>query len=367
MKIAVATFCLGYNYGAMLQAYATIKALESLGHEVILINQHQPWSFGVDEKNWRSYVSLKPWVIKYKWHVLWRQRKLRKCFQPMWQLFPLTEYYGVNIESIIKNPPVCDCLITGSDQTWNTSADQKFYAAYFLPFGSSNIKRIAYAPSLGGVHFKSKDLPWILDKLNNYSAISVREKEDVDYLRSLGLENVVQMPDPTLIADKKIYESFIASETHKSYDVVMYILGGKNKRLEQSLYDLLKKEDVDFSNVLNITLQDFFCKNVINKITTVQGWVDAIANAKMVVTNSFHAVVFSLIFNRPFVYINFSIKECNKNNRVKTILEGTSQRFRMIDINELNSLKPFRVYPDFRHEIDMLQEKGLKYLIESLY
>lgn len=366
MKIAVATYCLGYNYGAMLQAFATQKVLESLGHEVLFINQHQPWSLGLDEKDWRNYLSLHPKSIFYKWAKLLQQRKLRKCFMPMWEMFPFTKYYGYDVKNIIDDPPKCDCYITGSDQTWNTSAHREHFAIYFLPFGDRSVKRIAYAPSLGGTKFKETDRQWILSQLCSYSAISVREKQDVDYLTSLGVKNVKQMPDPTLTVEKKVYDDFIQSENHHIFDATVYILGGANKELSSTIPHILKINNLNISNVLNITLQDFKCASAINKPTTVQKWVDSIAHSNVVITNSFHAVVFSLIYNRPFIYIKFQGSEDSKNGRVHSLLGGTPQEFRMVDFHNITSLSPFLVVPNFDSKLQDLRTKGINFLINNI-
>ena len=366
MKIVIATFCLGYNYGAMLQSYATVKVLESLGHQALLLNQHQPWSFGLNERYWRNYISLSPQIMFYKWAKLLHQRTLRKCFKPMWKCFPLTKYYGTDINAIMADPPQCDCLLTGSDQTWNTSADWCNYAVYFLPFHSTKIKRISYAPSLGGTRFKEKDIPWIIQQLKSYSSVSVREKQDVEYLKSIGIDNVQQMPDPTLITDKAIYEEFIRHESHHSYDAVLYILGNKDVKINNKLKQLLNESDIKLSNTLNIKLQDYKCKGAINKTITVQEWVDAIANTKIVITNSFHAVVFSLIFNKPFVYIKFPEYADSKNNRVRTLLEDSEQSFRMVDIDSINNLGLYTKDPNFETELIKLRDKGIKYLTNAL-
>lgn len=366
MKVVVVTYCLGYNYGAMLQAYATVKILESLGHEVILLNQHQPWSFGLNRKDWHNYVSFHPKVMLYKWKMLVKQQHLYKKFKPMWDSFLLSQYYGTDINAIIANPPTCDCLLTGSDQTWNTSPDRKYFAAYFLPFGDENILRISFAPSLGGVQFRDEDKSWILNHLKRYKYISVREKFDVDYLQSLIDTKVEQVPDPTLVANKKIYNLLIDKESHHKYDVVSYILGSKNSQMEKYIHSLLISSFGSLSNIRNITLQNFYCKGTRNELVTVPEWVDSIAYAGIILTNSFHAVVFSLMFNRPFVYIKFPRKEDFKNQRVRSLLEETDQSFRMVDLCDLKDLKVYNKPPMFESELNFLRNKGLSFLTKAL-
>lgn len=367
MRTAVITYCLGYNYGAMLQCFATVKALEGLGHEVRLINYHHPWSFGLDPRDWHNYVSRNPRVIYHKLKTLWKQRNLRKCFSPMWTLWPLTEYYGTKSDFLVARPPECDCLITGSDQTWNTSASRELFAPYFLNFGDENVKRVSYAASTGNVKFREGDINWIVGRLKKYSAISVREKGDVAYLKSLGIDNVVQMPDPTMIVPRSIYDELILNETHKRHDAVIYLLGGdKILEFQNIIPQILKKNGLNISNSININLQSFQCKRIKNRLLTVPGWVDAIANAGIVITNSFHAVVFSLIYGTPFIFVKFTGNKAGANARIESLLDGTGETFRMVELRENFDLLPYMRTPDFNDKIVEFRTKGIGFLTQEL-
>lgn len=366
MKVALITYCLGYNYGAMLQTYATVKAITELGHEVKLVNYHHPWSFGLDARDWHNYIGRTPSVIISKLRTLLRQRTLRKRFSPMWSLWPLTEYYGSSAAKLRSNPPQCDCYITGSDQTWNTLPSRELFAPYFLDFGNDNIKRISFAPSLGNVQFKAADVEWIIEHLKRYSAVSVREKGDVEYLKQLGITNTVQMPDPTMIVDRKVYDELIANESHKKYAAVIYMLGGKDLQREQLISQMLTDNGISLKNTLNIKLQTFHCKGAHNKIATVAEWVDSIANAGIVVTNSFHAVVFSLIYEKPFVYIRFSGNMARNNNRVESLLDGSNEKHRMIELSDKIDLSSYMNNPNFDKSINDFRKKGMDFLSRNI-
>lgn len=366
MEVGIITFCIGYNYGAMLQAYALVKAIEEIGHAPRLIYYHHPWSLGLDYKDWRNYVGRTPMsTINKIRHILW-QKKLYRKFSPMWESFPMTKYYGADYNKLHNDPPQYKCLITGSDQAWNTSANREIFAPYFLDFGMEDAKRISYASSLGNVRFKDEDLSWILSRLERYDAISVREKGDVDYLLSLGLQKVKHMPDPTLIIPRSAYLDFIKNETHHNYDAVIYMLGGENRRLGRNMSKWLKNNGVDLQNVLNITPMLFCCDGVRNRATTVPEWVDAISNAKFVITNSFHCVVFSLIFGRPFIYVKFSGNEKDKNSRVESLIGETSFSHRMVDFDKITSIYDFLSAPDFQREISEFRKQGISYLKTNL-
>lgn len=366
MKVAVITYCLGYNYGAMLQTYATVKAITELGHEVELVNYHHPWSFGLDARDWHNYIGRTPGVIFTKLRTLLRQRTLRKNFSPIWSLWPLTEYYGSSAAKLRSNPPQCDCYITGSDQTWNTSTDREIFAPYFLDFGDKNIKRISYAASLGNIAFRNEDIDWVIEKLKRYSAISVRERGDVEYLKSLGIENTLHMPDPTMIVNRDVYDELIKTESHKRYQAVIYMLGGKDRQTEHLISKMLTDNGINIKDTLNIELQSFHCNGSKNKITTVAEWVDSIANAGIVITNSFHAVVFSLIYGKPFVYIKFTKRNVSKNNRVESLLGNTKESFRMIELTDDIRLQPFSSSPNFETILNSYRKSGNDFLYKNL-
>ncbi len=190
----------------------------------------------------------------------------------------------------------------------------------------------------------------------------MREKHDVDYLKSLGIEDTVQMPDPTMIVDRKVYDELISHESHKKYPAVIYMLGGKDRGRERLVTKMLTDNGINLKETLNIKLQSFHCTGAKNKITTVAQWVDAIANAGIVVTNSFHAVVFSLIYGKPFVYIKFSGNKARNNNRVESLLEGTDEQYRMIDLSDDIDLSTYMQTPRSDDIINGFRKKGMDFL-----
>lgn len=349
----------------MLQAYATLEILRGLGFDPIFLNYHHPWSFGLNEKDWHSYIGRSVKTTVDKWHTLWRQRSLKKNFSPMWDMFPLTQYYGTSLEAIMKNPPECDIYVTGSDQTWNTNGDISHFGAYLLPFGSKSIPRVSIAPSLGGNKFNDAFLDWIRKCLSNYKAISVREKQDLEYFKSQGFKDVCHVTDPTILADKQIYDNLITAERHTKYDIVTYILGGGNTQHISHICNACKNIAKNrSSNIFNISLHGIKVKGAENGIVTVPSFVDRIANCGILITNSFHGVVFANIYKRPYVYLKFDDEK--RNARVQSLLEGSDEEFRMIPNGDEFMNNPERFYSQPILDLLTMRENGLEFIRKNL-
>ena len=122
----------------------------------------------------------------------------------------------LNNDSVNKVNSYYDCFITGSDQVWNMDITHSDWF-YFLSFVSDARKKISYAPSFGNVKFPPEKIPWAMNYLKRFDALSVREKSGQDFIRAncdLSAEVVV---DPTLLLDKDEWgkiTSFVPKEKH---------------------------------------------------------------------------------------------------------------------------------------------------------
>ena len=159
MKISIITFSVfNDNYGQLMQAFALQRYLQQKGHEVTHIKYTREISHKDDEQNpipisckkrIRAFI-VQNIFVPYR---LYLNRKFRKRYPCSFSDFEskYINYYPTTyrcIQDLWANPPVADCYICGSDQIWNTGtvANSK---AYYLDFGSSEVKRIAFAPSFG--------------------------------------------------------------------------------------------------------------------------------------------------------------------------------------------------------------------------
>jgi len=279
MKIALLTIHSADNYGATLQAYATQKKLEELGFEVNIVD--------IDIPN--PYSSLKG-ILLYPKHIKF-ERFRKKYYRH------LTQHYS-SIEELQENPPVADCYLVGSDQTWNPEITRDKARAFFLDFGDEGVIRTCYAPSFGMQHWEEN--AWISTNdakhlLNRFDMVCIREADGVKILsETFGLKSVTRVIDPVLHFDDY---SELVGEIPQTQELILYKLSNSAE-----FYDKARK----IANDLKLTARSIGSIRKIDGIKCgypegVEAWIRRIAGAKYVITDSFHGMVFSILYRRQFI------------------------------------------------------------------
>lgn len=359
MKVCLATYCKGFNYGAHLQAWATGKVLQGWGHQVEYVNYRQPWSYGGPFLSWNYWFSRSPWCVFRGLYGLFRSWVLRCYFCPMEKHYAFGRIdYATKIEYLRRRPPQGDCYLTGSDQVW--TGPWRYCAAYFLDFGDATVPRVAYGPSLGGGTFELQKVSFVKPCLQRYSALSVREQEAADYLVTLGFSKVFVVPDPTLLLTAEAYRVLYKTETPLCSDVFVYLLGASIQTLRREIDAVLTPHS------LNISLQKFRSRVARNKLLTVPSFINAIANADKVLTNSFHGTVFAILHHKPFCYILFAEPEQRKNERVLNLLRELGLMRCAVKFGEKITFNGEIDWEEVERKLETLRSRGVTYLKQSL-
>lgn len=323
MKIKTITCHNVYNYGASLQAYGLQRYLESLGHNVEIIN-FRPWYnrggydlFSLPPVS-RSYKMTK-WCPLLRWIIApIRNRHLLRTYGRKASFDEFTRrflhvtatLYG-DIEQLRANPPVADLYIAGSDQIWNTDMQNGHDPAFFLDFGSKAVRRLSYAASFGVERIGDKNAQWIKDQITRFNSVSVREKSGVEILKDLGFGDAVQVIDPVFLLSPFEWQT-IAANTTKKYNLASqgYIL----------LYDFINDVHIgEFAQKCAlqtglpiVAINDCRSSSYASYNITDAGpleFVQLIANAAVVISNSFHATAFSCIFEKNFYTFPLSTQQ----------------------------------------------------------
>lgn len=330
-----------YNYGASLQAYALQHYLESLGHEVKIID-FQPW-FHRDRYN-PNYIDhdRKLYKLLHNCPALMnflhavKDRKQIKLMKSMWgrkvafdnftnDYLRLTKRYNSSDE-LKAEPPVADIYVAGSDQIWNTESRNGMEPGYYLDFG--NAKKISYAASFAVSEIQEEWCPFVKRQLSHFQHISVREKTGLSILKSLGIQNGVQVVDPVFLLGAEEWKTL----AHKAKG---YGLKENNYIV---VYDFLNDERIaafakklkEQTNMTVVSINDFnvlpYVDININDAGPLE-FVSLISKAAVVVCSSFHASAFSLIFKKPF-YVYPLIGQ-NNSSRMEDLLNliGHHERF----------------------------------------
>lgn len=321
MKIGILTQPLHSNYGGLLQAWALQKILTEMGHNVIIINR--------DSKTEDTLTPIEKLILHTKKIILksiGRASERRNLVNPTKSQIEFSEqkvtafkdsrydeisptlYCNKEFNEYIKNQNF-DAYVVGSDQVWRPYFSPHL-STYYLQFArkDKNIKRIAYAASFGVDYWElSKYRTKKYAKLAKlFDIITVREDSAVKLIQQNFDCDAYHVLDPTMLINRHEYENLVNNPTcpiqQSNNELFCYILD-KNELIGEVV-----------NNCRNSTgLEPFHCNaersiwnlqnsNQINEciVPPVEQWLKSFIDSKMVITDSFHGTVFSIIFNRPF-------------------------------------------------------------------
>lgn len=379
MKIKTITCQHVYNYGASLQAFALQYYLESLGHDVQIID-FNPW-FHCDRYNpfWMpknaigravSIIRILPF-LKYIWYPFkayrggmfktWGRKAAFDAFEKRYYHLTPIKYYSS--DTLRQNPPKADAYIAGSDQIWNTFSDNGKEPGYYLDFGGDKVKRISYAASLATSSIKDDCKGFVKNELSQFSAISVREKTAARLLADLGINGVSIVLDPVFLLDKEEWRKLSVKGNLYGLKTKSYIL----------VYDFLGNDDNMISFVKKyakgkslkiVSINDFSERNYVDKNINNAGPLEFLAlidNAACVIASSFHATAFSVILEKDFY--TFNLKGQNNSSRMQDFLSSIGLEARMNPIkSSVKSIEWKNVGEQLKNHI--LKSKG--FLAKSL-
>lgn len=340
MKIGILTLPLTDNYGGILQAIALYRLLQKQDNEVVLIyKDFHPilWKEIVKKIFLRipfyDFKNIKSNHKKEKEQM--KRKKFHRNFIEK-EIFRISEnlYTKSDLESYAKNEKF-DAIIVGSDQVWRKEyINDKYYKCYFLDFvDSSKTKKIAYAASFGKNYWEgTDDIEDISKCLNDFNAIGTRELSGIDICKnSFGFKDAKHVLDPTLLIGKEFYLNEIISnhqtENAKKGGLVTYVL---DEAIE-------KKEIITFmKNSLKITNLNHLKGFNNSEVTySIPEWLTSFAYADFIVTDSFHGMIFSIIFEKNFIVIGNPNRGLDRFTSLLSLLNLEDRLvFNLEDINK---------------------------------
>lgn len=201
-------------------------------------------------------------------------------------------------EKLFRLADQFDAFICGSDQIWNLDCTHGVVEPFFLSFAGDK-RRIAYAPSLAHTSFKPEnfDRDKVAELLSKFDYLSVREEETVPLFQPLVDKKIEVVLDPTLLLDAEAYADMAEKRVLDDPYIFMYLLRSCPELVE-SASDMAR---VTGKTVAYVSEKDLPIPNSANLFGVgPEEFVSLVAHADAVLTNSFHATVFSILFHRPF-------------------------------------------------------------------
>ena len=359
MKIGILTFHRAWNYGAVLQCYALQQTLRGMGHSTYVIDYRQPDIENCYENNHRSF----PWKGTLKAFIAPKRCKKQGFFY-WYNIRRNFRHYRDTYFSLTASctqsdiPTDFDAYIIGSDQLWVPDwIGGHFDDVYFGDFQRRfNSRVIGYAIS-SNERSISKLTSEALNLIKkNFDYLSFREDE---IARMMGLKlqkNVSLVLDPTLLMKKESWSPLIKNASHinKPY-MVTYHLPGRYGALGRDSFMLGAKKIAQKNHLRLIDLSDFDY--------SIPDFVFLIANASLVLTSSFHATVFSLIFNRPLMALQLND---GYDRRYVGLLNAIGASEAVYGLNYANTVIRPIDYAVVNENLDSLRKPSLDFLREAL-
>lgn len=231
----------------------------------------------------------------------------------------LTDRSYNTLDSLKNMPPLADLYIAGSDQIWNSNYNNGRDPAFYLDFGSINIKRASYAASFAINAIQEDRKPFVKNQLKKFDYISVRERTGLEILRNLGINDAFLVNDPVFLLDKEKWLHLLNHSRKYKLPCEDFIL----------LYDFVGDERIEkFVKVLSVeknlkivSVNDFEKRKYADINISNAGpleFLNLIRCASCIVSNSFHATAFSVILEREF-YV-FSLQGHDNSTRMSDFL-----------------------------------------------
>lgn len=367
MRIGILTLPFNNNYGGYLQAYALMTVLKQMGHHVELIYRRpkkRPLRYRLMNP-FKTFVKILLGMphggfIMNQEYDLRRSGKLLMPFVDQ-NITPKT----IPFYSTARMKKFCegkyDAIIVGSDQVWRPKYVPNIYD-FFLEFvDDKNVKKIAYAASFGTFtpEYTKEQKEKCGKLISEFQAISVRETSGLEVIEKFGWKTkcIPQLVlDPTFLVEKNKYVDHF--QKNCSNNIFCYILD-RNERTS----DLIKQAEFILHSPSYDILKDSMSKSFSQP--SIETWLGCIYNSKFVLTDSFHGMVFSIIFNKPFaVYVN----KDRGADRFKSLLSLLNLEARIISNNEnLEAIARDKIcWEEVNNKIQSMRMSSLHYLNESL-
>jgi len=315
-KIALLTFHNKNNFGAVLQTYATIRHLQKSNYNVTLIDLIRK------PNNWLVSIIYERLVNYNFWRF--RDEHFRHC---------ITErIYTDDIDKLRLVSKEFDSFIIGSDQVWRKEFTRKFGYLFFLDF-IENKNKISYASSFG-LSVWNDDLARtqkIEELLKDFDAISVRESSGINICKDSFNVDALKVVDPTLLIPLEDYVELASKSKIKSQSnyIAKFLLDKYSPEQTTILSELflrMGKKTKDLSiprvSVKNVSLEMF--------PNSIEHWLKSLRDSDYIVTESFHCVIFALIFRKNFICI---LNDVRGTARIESILNQVDLSHLMIRLN----------------------------------
>ncbi len=366
VKIAIDTIVEYSNYGNRLQNYALQKVLENQGHEVITLKNYthveadEPKSVRIKRLLREGHFIDKSYrkIVK-KWKGLRQSKKYNALRVQNFVAFTNTYIHESNYEinqdtTDFSFDEDIDCYVVGSDQVWNCNFS-RFSSFDFISFSTK--PRISYAASFGINDVPDKFVPAYKTGLNTFDDISVREEAGKRLVEQMSDKNAEVVLDPTLLLSPTEWLSLAVNrkEYTEKY-ILVYFLGSPTRKDKQYIKQYAKKRHLQVKQLVTYADLDLW-------VADPAEFINLFSQAEAIFTDSFHACVFSIMFDKYFEAFTRHYDGPSMNSRLETLFRdlGLEERWHRNDSNyqEIDYVK-------VKERLAQRQRESMQFLTRAL-
>lgn len=370
-KIAVVNRTNLINYGSVLQCYALCQAVKNLGYESEII-----WEQGNLSKNFDFRpIKIFKTVLKLIMHPSLLESTLKniqevrekeinpetvKLFSQFVENNICQKKFSHKELLAVARGDAYSKFICGSDQVWcstTTYVDPLMYLRF-----APKEKRIAYAPSIGRDYIPKYNCTQMRKYIADIPYVSIREDDGRRLIKELTGRDVPVVLDPTLLLEREDWE--LLKNEHVNIEkpyLLCYFLDTPCKEMQEVICATAIDNNLEIISIgrkLDI-------EGIDNPICGPSEFLGYVSSAELVVTDSYHGMLFSMIFERKFLSIKRDYQQFDQSSRQLTILNRLSLRERYLeDVSNL-SLDPID-YSVVNSMIKTLRKESLHYLLEAI-
>lgn len=364
MKIKTITCHDVYNAGASLQAYALSKYLTDQGHTVEIIDykpdylQHYKLT-GVANNQYDKPVLREIYnTLKFPGRLCAKLGKRKRSFDCFTRKYlPVTSRTYRSNEELKAEPPAADVYLAGSDQIWNIFFQNGKDPAFYLDFAPQNAVKASYAASFAVENIDDEWKSQIKNWLLNLDYISVRESSGVDIIHGLEIDKAVQVVDPVFLLGRKEWNKLVEPIYNRKPFIFLYDFDN-NEQLGKSVRNLARENGWKVYSYL----RNPYCDRCFSQAGPRE-FLSLVRDAELVISNSFHATAFSLIFEKPFWVLERKEKI---NTRMRDLLKSIGKIERLTTVGNIFGVS-YLDYKDVNNKIENQIDNSKKYLNTVLW
>lgn len=376
-KIGIVTLYNGnINYGGQLQARAMQKLFTTDHSSAKIISfQTSKTRYAIKRLSEIGFPNaIKSVINKIHFKLILKNKNLKrevdlkhKRFYDFMDETSHTKCYNQN--NILEVNNFFDCFICGSDQIWNPGWWNNIL---FLNFTKKN--KFSYAASIGRTDLTQEEITFIADNTKDFSKISVREKQIQEILQKNLKKDIEFVLDPTLMVSEEYWQN-IAIEPKTSEQYALFYTLGNASQSKEKIYDYCNKKGlkvytIGFSKNTYFKPDTVFTDYIIKDAGPLE-WLGWIKNAEAIYTDSFHAVIFSIIFEKKFTCFEkgSSNDKSNENSRIYSLLDLVGLQNRIVKYDSKVNVATFEESIDYinvKKQLYHFKKLSKKYIEEII-